>query len=139
MNPNGGLLARFPGLTMPSLGFTFYGATPGNDFATNIYTIEYDGFADFPQYPIDFLAHLNALAGIYYVHGTYADLTPTQINSAISVDEYAGPHHYPRPPDSQPASAAPLAVASDSRRGQPGGGPARARHEGARQLGLRQP
>jgi PE-PPE domain len=40
MNPNGGLLARFPGLTMPSLGFTFYGATPGNDFVTNIYTMD---------------------------------------------------------------------------------------------------
>jgi hypothetical protein len=91
MNPNGGLLARFPGLTMPSLGFTFYGATPGNDFVTNIYTIEYDGFADFPQYPIDFFADLNALAGIYYVHGTYADLTPTQINSAIPLTNTVGP------------------------------------------------
>jgi hypothetical protein len=91
MNPNGGLLARFPSLTMPSLGFTFYGATPGNDFTTNIYTIEYDGFADFPQYPINFLADLNAIAGIYYVHGTYADLTPTQIASAIPLTNTAGP------------------------------------------------
>jgi hypothetical protein len=91
MNPNGGLLARFPGLTMPSLGFTFYGATPGNDFPTKIYTIEYDGFADFPQYPIDFLADLNAIAGIYYVHGTYADLTPTQIGSAIPLTNTVGP------------------------------------------------
>jgi hypothetical protein len=90
MNPNGGLLARFPGLTMPSLGFTFYGATPGNDFTTNIYTIEYDGFADFPQYPINFLADLNAIAGIYYVHGTYADLTPTQIGSAITLTNTVG-------------------------------------------------
>ena len=91
MNPNDGLLARFPGLTMPSLGFTFYGATPGNDFPTNIYTIEYDGFADFPQYPIDFLADLNAIAGIYYVHGTYADPTPTQIGSAIPLTNTVGP------------------------------------------------
>jgi hypothetical protein len=91
MNPNGGLLARFPGLTMPSLGFTFYGATPSDDFVTKIYTIEYDGFADFPQYPIDFLADLNAIAGIYYVHGTYADLTPTQINSAIPLTNTVGP------------------------------------------------
>jgi hypothetical protein len=91
MNPNGGLLARFPGLTMPSLGFTFYGATPGDDFVTKIYTIEYDGFADFPQYPIDFLADLNAIAGIYYVHGTYADLTPTQINSAVPLTNTVGP------------------------------------------------
>jgi hypothetical protein len=115
MNPNGGLLARFPGLTMPSLGFTFYGATPGNDFATNIYTIEYDGFADFPQYPIDFLADLNALAGIYYVHGTYADLTPTQINSAIPLTNTQGPtttHYYmipnPHLPLLEPLRAIPV-------------------------------
>ncbi|OBI90817.1 PE family protein [Mycobacterium asiaticum] len=91
MNPNGGLLARFPGLEMPSLGFTFYGATPANSFETNIYTIEYDGFADFPQYPLNILADLNALAGIYYVHGTYANLTPAQIDSAIHLTNTVGP------------------------------------------------
>jgi hypothetical protein len=91
MNPNGGLLARFPGLEMPSLGFTFYGATPANSFMTNIYTIEYDGFADFPQYPINVVSDFNALAGIYYVHGTYADLTPAQINSAIPLTNTVGP------------------------------------------------
>ncbi|ETW26606.1 PE family protein [Mycobacterium gastri] len=91
MNPNGGLLARFPGLTMPSLGFTFYGATPDNSFTTKIYTIEYDGFADFPQYPINLLADFNAIAGIYYVHGTYADLTPAQIATAIPLTNTVGP------------------------------------------------
>jgi PE-PPE domain len=40
MNPNGGVFARFAGLSLPSLGFTFYGATPGNDFPTAIYTLE---------------------------------------------------------------------------------------------------
>lgn len=83
MNPNGGILERFAGLTFPSLGQTFYGATPANSFPTKIYTIEYDGFADFPRYPINLLADLNAMAGIYYVHGTYADLTPEQIATAI--------------------------------------------------------
>ena len=33
--------------------------------------MEYDGFADFPQYPINFISDLNAFAGIYYVHNTY--------------------------------------------------------------------
>ncbi|MDT5218764.1 MAG: hypothetical protein QOF15_869 [Mycobacterium sp.] len=91
MNPNGGLLARFPGLSMPSLGFEFYGATPSNSFTTNIYTIEYDGFADFPQYPLNIFADLNALAGIYFVHGTYADLTPAQIATAIPLTNTVGP------------------------------------------------
>ena len=78
MNPNGGILARFPGfpagqpLQIPSLGFTFYGATPSNTiYPTNVYSMEYDGFADFPQYPINLISDLNAFAGIYYVHNTY--------------------------------------------------------------------
>jgi PE-PPE domain len=77
MNPNGGLLERFVGLTLPSLGFDFYGATPPNTpYNTAIYTLEYDGFADFPQYPIDVLSDLNAVLGIHYVHGTYASINP---------------------------------------------------------------
>jgi PE-PPE domain/PE family len=84
MNPNGGILARFPGfpagqpLQFPSLGFTFYGATPSNTiYPTNIYTLEYDGYADFPQYPINLISDLNAFAGIYYVHPTYpGNLSP---------------------------------------------------------------
>jgi hypothetical protein len=62
MNPNGGVFARFPGLTFPTLGATFYGGTPANDYPTVIYTGEYDGYADFPQYPIDVLADLNAFS-----------------------------------------------------------------------------
>ncbi len=81
--PNGGLFARFPGLSLPSLGVTFGTSTPSNLFNTTIYTLEYDGFADFPQYPIDFLADLNALAGIVFVHGTYPTLTASQIASGF--------------------------------------------------------
>ena len=45
--PNGGMLARFPGLTLPSMGITFYGATPDRSLIpTTIYNQEYDGFAD---------------------------------------------------------------------------------------------
>jgi hypothetical protein len=82
MNPNGGVFARFPGLTVPSLGATFYGATPANDYPTVIYTGEYDGYADFPQYPIDFLSDLNALFGVISVHGVYPTLTAAQVMSA---------------------------------------------------------
>ncbi len=79
MNPNGGVLERFAGLTLPSLGFDFYGATPSNSFPTHIYTLQYDGYADFPKYPIDFLSDLNAFAGIYFVHGTYPDINPSAL------------------------------------------------------------
>jgi hypothetical protein len=82
-NPNGGLLERFNGfetlsgnttvnpLNLASLGISFNGATPADDFTTNIYSLEYDGFADFPRYPINFLSDLNAFLGIEDLHGTY--------------------------------------------------------------------
>jgi hypothetical protein len=92
-NPNGGVLTRFPGVSVPSLGITFGTATPSNDFPTTIWTLEYDGFADFPQYPIDFLADLNALAGIVFVHGAY----PTaQLGSAFELSQSGAPSmtHY---------------------------------------------
>jgi hypothetical protein len=76
-NPNGGLLARFPGLSLPSLGLTFGLATPDNSFPTKIYTIEYDGFADFPQYPINVLSDVNAFFGIIELHGQYPYMDPS--------------------------------------------------------------
>ncbi|MBV9319975.1 MAG: PE-PPE domain-containing protein [Mycobacterium sp.] len=89
-NPNGGILERFgpsevpgllrPELNLPSLGFSFDGATPADDFTTVMYTREYDGFADFPRYPINFLSDLNAFLGIEEIHGGYlTQLTPQQI------------------------------------------------------------
>ena len=82
-NPNGGALERFAGfetisghtvsdpLNLPSLGFVFDNATPADDYVTSIYSLEYDGFADFPRYPLNFLADLNAFLGIATLHGTY--------------------------------------------------------------------
>lgn len=85
MNPNGGILARIPGLNISTIGLPFYGATPDNPYPTTTYTIEYDGFADFPRYPLNVLADINAIFGILTVHTTYADLTPEQINSAVEL------------------------------------------------------
>ena len=82
-NPNGGLLERFNGfetvsgqtvpneLNLPSLGVSFDGATPSDAFPTDIYTLEYDGLADFPRYPLDFFSDLNAFLGFAEIHGTY--------------------------------------------------------------------
>jgi hypothetical protein len=85
MNPNGGILERFAGLDLSSLGIDFYGATPSDDFTTTIYTLEYDGYADFPKYPLDILSDLNAIEGINVVHGDYADLTASQLATAIEL------------------------------------------------------
>lgn len=90
-NPNGGVATRFPGISFPSLGVTATGPTPDNLYPTKIYTIEYDGVADFPRYPINVLSTLNALAGIYYVHSDYLALTPAQLDSAIQLTNTVGP------------------------------------------------
>lgn len=82
LNPNGGFLSRFPDLNLPSLGMPFYGATPEDAYPTFNYTLEYDGFADFPRYPLNFLSVLNAAMGIGFVHVKYADpryLTITEV------------------------------------------------------------
>ncbi|WP_264960676.1 PE-PPE domain-containing protein, partial [Mycobacterium kiyosense] len=91
MNPNGGMLSRFPGLALPALGLDFYGATPSDTpYQVANYTLEYDGFADFPRYPLNFLADLNALAGIIYVHPTYFDLSVAQVNNAVQLPTSPG-------------------------------------------------
>ena len=94
MNPNGGIFARFPGfpagqpLQIPSLGITFYGATPSNTiYPTNIYSLEYDGFADFPQYPINLLADLNAFVGFLNVHSLYSGLDPSALPPGYNIQQ----------------------------------------------------
>jgi PE-PPE domain len=67
--PNGGLLARFPGLYIPILDFSFNGPEPTDtQFDTTVITQQYDLFADFPLYPLNFIADVNALLGFIYVH-----------------------------------------------------------------------
>jgi PE-PPE domain len=86
-SPNGGLFTRFevPGapLSLPSLGETFTSATPNGPYPTSVYTLEYDGFADFPQYPLNVVSDVNAIVGMFTQHFGYADLTPAQISSAV--------------------------------------------------------
>ena len=69
--PNGGLLSRFPFVgTVPIWDVTFGQPTLTNtEMATTDIAFQYDGFADFPQYP-NLLSVLNALAGAVYVHPT---------------------------------------------------------------------
>ena len=70
--PNGGILQRFEGLTVPFAGITFDGATPTNtDFKTVDITRQYDGWSDFPNNPLNPFATANAVAGIHYLHGDY--------------------------------------------------------------------
>jgi hypothetical protein len=67
--PNGGFLARFPGLHIPILDISFNGPEPTDtQFHTDVITRQYDGFADFPLYPLNLVADVNALLGFLYVH-----------------------------------------------------------------------
>jgi hypothetical protein len=88
--PNGGILERFDlpagtQPTIPSLGLTFSGPEASDLYPTDVYTTEYDGFADFPQYPIDPLSDLNAMLGIALQHTAYLGLTAQQIQDAIQL------------------------------------------------------
>jgi PE-PPE domain len=74
--PDGGIYERFPGLDVPGLGgfFAFNGAEPTDAGIPTIDIVnQYDFFADFPQFPINPIADLNALFGIIYAHAAYAD------------------------------------------------------------------
>ncbi len=102
-NPNGGLLSRFgdpslPPLSLPSLGVTFSGATPADTpWHTAIYNLEYDGFSDFPRYPLNLLADLNAVLGIAFVHATVADLSEAQLAATVELpvsEDYTGHTRY---------------------------------------------
>jgi hypothetical protein len=80
-NPNGGVFERFADLNP---GIDYYTATPADTpYPTDIYTIQYDGVADFPQYPSDLPADLNALAGYTNVHLDYNTLTPAELATAV--------------------------------------------------------
>lgn len=108
--PNGGLLERFnlpddahPNL--PSLGITFGGAQASDLYPTDVYNHEYDGFADFPQYPINFLSDLNALLGIAFEHTTYLGFSAEQISDAIllpTADPDSLTNYYMIPADGLP-------------------------------------
>ncbi|MGB3475859.1 MAG: PE-PPE domain-containing protein [Mycobacterium sp.] len=101
--PNGGLLSRFgdpslPPLSFPSMGLTFSGATPSvTPWDTAVYNMEYDGFSDFPRYPLNFLAVLNAVLGIGLIHASVTDLPEEQIAQSVLLpvsEGYAGNTDY---------------------------------------------
>lgn len=73
--PEGGIFERFPGLVFPgTAAFDFNGAEPTD---AGIPTIDianqYDPVADFPQYPLNPVADLNAIIGLIYAHAAYGD------------------------------------------------------------------
>ena len=81
-NPNGGFLERFPSFATGS-----FPATPADTpYDTAIYTIEYSGSSDFPQYPTNLLADANAFAGFVDLHPFLLPNWPT----GFTASELAG-------------------------------------------------
>lgn len=76
--PNGGVMSRFAGLYIPIMDLTFSDATPENGDTTIDIARQYDGWADFPTYPLNLLATANAVMGIALVHGK----TQTQLQAS---------------------------------------------------------
>ena len=73
--------ADLPGMpeSLEQSGITLGNPTPQRLYSTDIYTMEYDGYADFPRYPLNFLSSLNAFMGMATQHMAYLGLTPDQI------------------------------------------------------------
>jgi hypothetical protein len=90
--PNGGILERFQGVTIPIAGITFDGATPTNtDFKTVDVTRQYDGWSDFPNNPLNPFATANAIAGINYLHSDYSSVG---IGDALYQGSYGDTDYY---------------------------------------------
>ncbi len=96
--PNGGLFERLAMFgTVPILDATMGVPTPTDTAMSTVdVAFQYDGVADFPLYPINLLADLNAVAGFWYTHGSYLSpdggnlgelpngLTPAELAAAIA-------------------------------------------------------
>jgi len=90
--PNGGLFERLAAFgTVPILDATFGQPTPTNTAMSTVdVAFQYDGVADFPLYPVNLLAVLNATAGFWYIHGSYLapnSRDPAGLPNGLTADE----------------------------------------------------
>lgn len=97
-SPDGGFFTRFPGYGGANLP-----ATPADTpYTTDIYTIEYSGASDFPQYDGNIYADLNAADGYLDLHpyllpGWPAYFTPSELAGAVAQpvsSDYTGDTSY---------------------------------------------
>jgi hypothetical protein len=76
-NPDGGAFERFTGLYIPGLDVPFNGATPPNaPYNIQVFTNQYDGVSDFPEYPLNVVSDTNALFGFVFGAHDYAPYAP---------------------------------------------------------------
>jgi hypothetical protein len=90
--PNGGILARLSGVTIPIIGVTFSGPAPTNTpFPTIDVARQYDGIADAPVNPLNLLSDINAGLGYVYLHGGYPNLN---LSNAEFQGQYGDTSYY---------------------------------------------
>jgi hypothetical protein len=91
--PNGGILARGPeGLTIPIAGLTFSGPTPtDSNYPTIDISRQYDGWSDQPTNPLNLLAELNAVFGMYYLHQNYDEVS---LGQGVEQDQVGDTTYY---------------------------------------------
>src|SRR5882757_87541 len=89
--PNGGLFARFPGLTLN--GVTFDGPAPVTDYKVTDVSWAWDPVSDFPNYPLNVIADLNSLIGYISLHSVYLPADPTD-PSTVRQDVTVGNTRY---------------------------------------------
>lgn len=99
--PNGGLLARVPGIYIPVIGVPFSGATPESQYKVTDVVRQYDLFADFPVDPLNVFAMLNIIADAGAIHGDYLNV---DVNSPENWVETSGNTTYIM----EPAKSLPL-------------------------------
>ncbi|MDB5176506.1 MAG: hypothetical protein JWN75_174 [Candidatus Saccharibacteria bacterium] len=85
--PNGGIMARFPWLSLPGLGIKFYGATPDTQYKSVNVARQYDFVSDFPEDPANILAVVNAVLGGVYLHPYYSGV---DLNSPTTTKQVHG-------------------------------------------------
>jgi diacyltrehalose acyltransferase len=83
-SPDGGIFTRFPGIG----GVTLPATPVDTPYTTDIYSIEYSGASDFPQYANNIYADLNAADGYIDLHpylltGWPAYFTPAELAGAV--------------------------------------------------------
>jgi hypothetical protein len=77
--PNGGLFTRFPWLSsIPFVGIGPTTASPDSPYDTIDVAAQYDMAADFPKYPLNVVADVNAVMGFFSLHPNYTSLSTQQ-------------------------------------------------------------
>jgi hypothetical protein len=76
---------NFHGGPLAGIDFPEQHATPSDLYPTTIFSLEYDGVADFPHYAGSLLADLNADFGFFFEHLTYLTIPESEIQSAVTL------------------------------------------------------